>query len=57
MSFLIYMGDILGSSTTLPKLLDTLDVKKLSRYILEVKQHREISYKMLTIMFLIFTKM
>ena len=33
--------DILGSSPTLPKLLDTLDIKKLGRYILELKQHRE----------------
>ena len=33
--------DILGSSPTLPKLLDTIDMKKLGRYILELKQHRE----------------
>ena len=33
--------DILGISPTLLKLLDTLDIKKLDRYILELKQHRE----------------
>ena len=33
--------DIIGPSTTFPKLLDTLDIKKLGRYILELEQHRE----------------
>ena len=33
--------DILGSSPTLPTLLNTLDIDKLGRYILELKQHRE----------------
>ena len=33
--------DILGPSPTLSKLLDTLDIKRLGRYILELKQHRE----------------
>ena len=33
--------DILGPSPTLPKLLDTLDIKKLGKYILELKQYRE----------------
>ena len=33
--------DILGPSPTLSKLLDTLDIKKLGIYILELKQHRE----------------
>ena len=33
--------DILGPSLTLSKLLDTPNIKKLSRYILELKQHRE----------------
>ena len=33
--------DILGSSPTLPKLLDTLDIKKLGKYILALKQHRD----------------
>ena len=33
--------DILGPSPTLSKLLDTPSVKRLGRYILELKQHRE----------------
>ena len=33
--------DILGPSPTLSKLLDTPDIKRLGRYILELKQHRE----------------
>ena len=33
--------DIPGPSPTLSKLLDTLDIKKLGKYILELKQHRE----------------
>ena len=35
------LQDILGSSPTLPKLLDTLDINKLGRYIPDLKQHRE----------------
>ena len=33
--------DILEPSPTLSKVLDTPDIKKLGRYILELKQHRE----------------
>ena len=33
--------DILGPSPTLSKVLDTPDIKRLGRYILELKQHRE----------------
>ena len=33
--------DILGPSPTLSKLLDTPNVKRLGRYILDLKQHRE----------------
>ena len=33
--------DILGPSPTLSKVLDTPDIKRLGKYILEVKQHGE----------------
>ena len=33
--------DILGPSPTLSKLLDAPDIKRLGRYIIEIKQHRE----------------
>ena len=33
--------DMLGPSPTLSKLLDTPNIKRLGRYILELKQHRE----------------